>query len=346
MKLQSRTRSRSRFRRGLLVFTLVMLCAIAAALVFLWSALADYEANTPESSMRRYLDRVSAGEWDALAAESGFEPTEFATLDDYEAALKRLYAEPVTDPVFVRTGGGEADPVYTLKQNGEKVAVLALTRAPGGSEYKWNVRTDIEPLDPVTITAPAFARVSVNGKALGAPASSEAAPAFADLPEGYDAPQRSVYSVEGLLMPPEITAEADGVSCEVAQTEDGYDVTVRPAADAALWERAEAAARTYAAFITQDATRAQLNAYLLRGTAFYDAMQEFYNGWYIDHNAHEFRDMTHESIRMDSPDAFTAELSFTYVIRMGSKEYEYPSRYRLAFLNTADGWKAVQVETL
>ena len=41
MKLQSRTRSRSRFRRGLLVFTLVMLCAIAAALVFLWSALAD-----------------------------------------------------------------------------------------------------------------------------------------------------------------------------------------------------------------------------------------------------------------------------------------------------------------
>lgn len=75
-------------------------------------------------------------------------------------------------------------------------------------------------------------------------------------------------------------------------------------------------------------------------------MQEFYNGWYIDHNAHEFRDMTHESIRMDSPDAFTAELSFTYVIRMGSKEYEYPSRYRLAFLNTADGWKAVQVETL
>ena len=345
MKLKSQKRSRSRFRRALLVFTLVMLVAIAAALAALWNALANYEANTPENSMHRYLGRVEAGEWSQLAAESGFEPTQFATAADYEAALRQLYAEPVTDPLFVRTGGGESNPVYTLKQNGEKVAELALTRAPEGAGHTWDVRTVVEPLAPVTITAPEFVRVSVNGTALTDGEIGVSA-GYDGLPEGVEAPQCASYTVEGLLLEPDVTAEADGAVCDVARTDSGYAVTARPADDAALWEFAEGAARTYAAFITQDATRAQLNSYLLPGTAFYDAMQEFYNGWYIDHNAHEFRGMTHEAIRMESPDAFTAELSFTYVIRMGSKEYEYPSRYSLSFIRDGGVWKAAQINTL
>ncbi len=346
MKLKSQKRSRSRFRRGLLIFTLVMLCAIAAALVVCWNMLADYEANTPESSMRRYLDRVSAGEWDALAAESGFEPTQYAALDDYEAALRQIYADPVADPVFVRTGGGESDPVYTLKQGGEKVAELQLTRAPEGSEYEWGVRTVVEPMDPVSITVPEFVRVSVNGVELTGGEFVTSA-GYDVLPDGIDPPRHATYTIEGLYRPPEITAEADGVVCEVrAGTEGTYQIEARPTDDTAMWEFAEGAARTYAAFITQDATRAQLNAYLLPGTEFYQAMQEFYNGWYIDHNAHEFRDMEHVRIHMSSPDCYFAELTFTYIIRMGSKEYEYPSHYSVGCLRVNGEWKVFQIATI
>lgn len=33
-------------------------------------------------------------------------------------------------------------------------------------------------------------------------------------------------------------------------------------------------------------------------------------------------------------------------LHRGAREYRYPSRYRLDFLRTANGWKAVRIATL
>ena len=75
-------------------------------------------------------------------------------------------------------------------------------------------------------------------------------------------------------------------------------------------------------------------------------MQEFYNGWYIDHTGYAYENLQRLSLTSAGENAFTAELSFDYLVYRGAREYRYPSRYRLDFLKTANGWKAVRIATL
>ena len=58
---------------------------------WLWGELARYEANTPESSVRRYLEQVRSGQWEVIYDSSGFEPTPVADREDYIACLQRIY---------------------------------------------------------------------------------------------------------------------------------------------------------------------------------------------------------------------------------------------------------------
>ena len=154
-------------------------------------------------------------------------------------------------------------------------------------------------------------------------------------------------------MEPEITAvTADGTACTVAAPTEGEVRTVSVTAPVPetqageYWAAAEQAAKTYAAFISSDAGRGELNALLLPGTEFWQAMQEFYNGWYIDHTGYAYENLQRLSLTSAGENAFTAELSFDYLVYRGAREYRYPSRYRLDFLKTANGWKAVRIATL
>lgn len=205
------------------------------------------------------------------------------------------------------------------------------------------------------ILAPEGCTVQVNGTPLGSEyrTGSQAAAGYESLPQGCEAPQAEAYRIEGLLMEPEITAvTADGTACAVAAPTEGEVRTVSvttpvPEAQAGeYWAAAEQAAKTYAAFISSDAGRGELNALLLPGTEFWQAMQEFYNGWYIDHTGYGYENLQRLSLTSAGENAFTAELSFDYLVYRGAREYRYPSRYRLDFLKTANGWKAVRIATL
>ena len=255
---------------------------------------------------------------------------------------------------LVRTSGGEGQ-TYALMDGSREVSRLILTPAPAESGRSWQVRTLAEPLPRVEILAPEGCTVQVNGTPLGSEyhTGSQAAAGYESLPQGYEAPQAEAYRIEGLLMEPEITAvTANGSACAVAAPTEGEVRTVSvtapvPAAQAGeYWAAAEQAAKTYAAFISSDAGRGELNALLLPGTEFWQAMQEFYNGWYIDHTGYAYENLQRLSLTSAGENAFTAELSFDYLVYRGAREYRYPSRYRLDFLKTANGWKVVRIATL
>ena len=350
----SAKRSRHRFLMGLCIFAGVLLILGAAALGWLWGELARYEANTPESSVRRYLERVRDGQWDAIYEESGFQPTAIADREDYIAWLQRTYEELPEDYALVRVSGSE-EQTYALMTADREISRLELSSAPEGSKYSWQVRTQVKTIPPVEVSAPAFVTVSADGLQLGEEycTGQQSAPGYEQLPEGVEAPQWLSYRVEGFLAPPQLSVQGpEGMNCTVTPLEEKGEsltaaVSVIPTEEKSeeYWALAEQAAKTYAAFITSDAERNQLNQYLLPGTPFYQAMQEFYNGWYIEHTGYAYENLVREEITVAGEGAFSASLSFDYLIYRGYKEYRYPSSYRLDFIQTNQGWKLVQLTT-
>ena len=341
----------NRFRIALAVFWLVSLAAIAVGLGWLWFRLEAYENATPEAAVRQYLSDLRQGRWEQLAAGSDFTPTELVTEQDYIAFLQQTYKELPEDTALVRTGE-EGGSIYQLQDKaGNKIAALKLTAAPAGEKYAYRVQTRTTTLDPVEVEAPAGVQVLLGGRPLTEAAVRETvtAPGYEQLPDGIAAPQLVRYELEGLLQQPQLTAQ-DGY--QVSTVKKGkqtiYEVTGVPSAAQQQEYRAlaEKAAKTYAAFVTQDAGRGELNALLLPGTSFYKAIQQFYNGWYVEHTGHEYRNLDCSELELVSDNAFSAKISFDYVILRGSREYLYPSSYRLFFLNAGGGWKLARLDTL
>lgn len=342
------------FREKLGLYALALLLIGAALLGYLWFALDRYESNTPESSVRRYLQETAAGQWETILQDAEADLSPLDRPEDYTAWLTEVYAGLPEEYTLVRTSGGEGQ-TYALMDGSREVSRLILTPAPAESGRSWQVRTLAEPLPPVEILAPEGCTVQVNGTPLGSEyrTGSQAAAGYESLPQGYEAPQAEAYRIEGLLMEPEITAvTANGSACTVAAPTEGEVRTVSvttpvPEAQAGeYWAAAEQAAKTYAAFISSDAGRGELKALLLPGTEFWQAMQEFYNGWYIDHTGYAYENLQRLSLTSAGENAFTAELSFDYLVYRGAREYRYLSRYRLDFLKTANGWKVVRIATL
>lgn len=58
------------FREKLGLYALALLLIGAALLGYLWFALDRYESNTPESSVRRYLQETAAGQWETILRDA------------------------------------------------------------------------------------------------------------------------------------------------------------------------------------------------------------------------------------------------------------------------------------
>lgn len=211
------------FREKLGLYALALLLIGAALLGYLWFALDRYESNTPESSVRRYLQETAAGQWETILQDAEADLSPLDRPEDYTAWLTEVYAGLPEEYTLVRTSGGEGQ-TYALMDGSREVSRLILTPAPAESGRSWQVRTLADPLPPVKILAPEGCTVQVNGTPLGSEyrTGSQAAAGYESLPQGCEAPQAEAYRIEGLLMEPEITAvTADGTACAVAAPTEG-----------------------------------------------------------------------------------------------------------------------------
>ena len=347
---------KNRFAKGLALFWAAGLVMIAVGLGWLWTALDRYESSTPEAAVRAYLGQVARGEWDTLYAQSGFDGAAQPDAAEYAAYLKTVYKTLPEEPRLVRTGE-EGGTVYQLcGEDGRQIARLELTQAPEGEKYAYRVRTKAEFLGPIVVELPQGVQVLADGQPLPESAlqGEETAKGYEELPEGQTAPLLLRYELTGRLTLPELTLP-EGQQGEYALSgpdETGEALVYRVSRQLSPQQQEEAsalaqrAAKTYAAFVTQDATRGELNAFLLPGTPFYRSMQQFYNGWYVEHTGYDYRNVVCDELGSAGENAFSARVSFDYVVLRGAKEYLYPSSYRLYFLKTGQGWQLVRLDTL
>lgn len=358
MRQKGKKLPRNHFWRFLLIFLCVMALIGAASSAVLWHALVEYEAATPTAAIRRYFSRLEAGDYSALYKAEGGPFTVFEGEAEYEAYLRGLYdGHDLEQTALVWKGEDAAQrSLYAVLDGKTTVARLALIPNTADGGEAWQVKTVTQPLAMCGITAPDYLTVLVNGVPLEEAycTGRTSVPAYAGLADADAVPQTARYRVEGLLLEPEITAQKpDGTPCRVSEageTEDGgraFSVQARPdpGFEAEGRRLAEEAAKTYAAFISEDVSRAALSRLLVPDTEFAARIGEYYAGWYVDHNGYEYRDLTVGDLREYAPDAFGCSVSFTYVVHLGSREHAYPSRYEVVFLNTDDGWRLANLTT-
>lgn len=340
------------FVMGLGIFFLLMLCATAGVLYWLWGYLQTYEASTPTAAMQYYMGLLSTENYDEIYETSGFKSSEFAGKTEYISYLKNVYAGDLTKASLrKKTSHNKEEQVYEVQIDGRHAATVELVPAKPDSKYKWQARTRIHYLADVSITAPPHVQVLINGKTLGAEYIKEqdlVVAQFYGVQGEVETPKLVRYVVSGLLSPPEVTAQKqEGTPCTVAGEQVFFTVSSPVDADKQPERKAllEKVAKTYAAFITRDATAKDLHQYLYKDTDFYNAIKNFYNGWYIEHDSFDYRNVQVSELEEFSGNDFTGTILFDYVICKGRKEYVYPSSYQLTFMNFDGRWLVTSLVT-
>ena len=204
------------FKRVYLIYLGVLTVLAAAALVYVYFLLRQYEASQPERQVWLAVDELSA-----LAADGTFldryalpdaEPGPFEAGRDLLREYLALYGDREALSL-VRSGGAvQGDTVeYQVERGGTVLARVGLraegqpvTRLAVFTMRDWAVdyvRPELEPRD-YTLTVPASFSVSLNG----IPLTGEA-----------DGKGESTYTVSGLYLPPEFSI-SDGTGARAGYT--------------------------------------------------------------------------------------------------------------------------------
>ncbi len=345
-----------RFRHWFLVilgvYFLLILGAGACVLSSLSRFLTQYEAGAPAPAVDRYLGLLKSEDFDTIYAESGFEPTAFTGKPEYIAYLKGLYTDPDGLHTVEKASDSTDSKQYIVYRGDERVSTLSLERNPEGSDAAWTVRTDLRYLASYVYTVSPKLRLQINGVDISSSGLSgeEVRDAyFTGLNDAGIAPSMLRYRVEGLLVPPVAEVQTEqGTAVPLAADPDEPNTfvakgTVLPDEEAGLRELAEKVARTYSEFLSKDAAKRDILAHIYKGSAFYDAVTGYSNYWFGTHSSHSFEDLKVYNLTSLSPDDFTVEVSFHYVVKF-YKTRKYPTHYTMTFLRIDDRWQLIALQ--
>lgn len=222
--------SKKKFRRGLTVYLLILSLLLGGALYVLWGFLGRYQANQDKLEQEQLaLAEQKQHEKDVYRApqlcfESFFSGTDadywtdewFTSHPDSTDVREKVHEEferlffGEDTACFKALSYTDQKPVYVIKNSEMELATVSLS----GSELDWtvsNVNIELEAKESASIEVPTGCTVYCNGVALD-PALAADAHSYFEMEELKDSLKNPVewvtYKVDGLLFPPELTAEA------------------------------------------------------------------------------------------------------------------------------------------
>ncbi len=327
----------------LVLLALALICAVAvwAVLDRLWVSMEQFEANSEIGAVTEYFNRFAAGDYDTATDTSGFVFDEKNTREDYIRYLKDTFGSDFSDLRFAgRDGEVEGEKLYRIYAGNKAMGSVRLIPVTGQAR-NWKVVSEVTYAPSFTVVAPSFVTVKA-GDLVQPPNAAEAVvhEDFKGLAEHITVPTKVSYTVEGYLYAPEISGVVGDAVCAVTETEDGYELTVPVAeSDRTVYENAIVDfSKLYARYISEDATFNSLKTKMLKGTAFYESVRTFYNGWYTTHSGYEFRNLTVSDVIRADDNTFAGTVRFDYVVFRGKTEHVYPSAYRLSFVLSDGQW--------
>lgn len=351
MSISKRTRKnkKSPVKSPAFIFFAIMLfvlCGAAASggIYRVYMVAQAYESSTAEYAAQRELSAFENGDLDLLLRRCPPKLSYYENTEDYKAALSEYWGEG--KPELLRTGSDS----FEISVGGNAAAFLTVECGKKAGAYgidKWSVNSfklAELPTEDYEIYYPPGVSLKINGIMPLQEDMSECddpQSPFFSLPQELAAEPTACCKVQGLYITPQIEAESEnGEKLEISREKNTFHITAEPkeATVKALTELGLSAAEGYARFITNDATLDETLPFFLPNSKIYTHLTQFYNGWYNDHEEFRFENANFSAWRAYDERHVSCEISFDYYIKMGRREFTYPSRYDMYFVKSGSGW--------
>lgn len=368
------------FRRGLLTYVLVVAVIFLAALIVLWIALARFQKNkdaelaaeaeqnaivlqekqhaeavrqAPQRAFEAWLASYTADDWTNLWYEK--RPENIDGRDRVRAYMEERFGSESVQ-AFRSLDYTDEAPAYVLKDGDEALAKITLS----GSDVNWavsDVELELEGTKSASVEAAVGSKVFCNGIELGSEYAGETQNNFSYEPlkdKLINPVSWTTYTVDGLLIEPELTAEPPE-GCSVTKTAEGDFMLCLDGADADKYTtRAVSFVKAYLTYYMNGYNGTWGNlyaalAYLTPGTQAYTDLQDTYNGvvWNTAYGNIDVSNTTASGVVIWADNCYSVDVTYDANCTHNGQAIDYAdATMRIYFLQTDAGFVISNYETL
>lgn len=368
------------FRKGLLTYVLVLAVIFLAALIVLWIALARFQKNkdaekaaeaeqnaivlqekqhaeavrqAPQRAFEAWLASYTADDWTNLWYEK--RPENIDGRDRVRAYMEERFGSDSVQ-AFRSLDYTDEAPAYVLKDGDESLARITLS----GSDVNWavsDVELELEGTKSASVEVAVGSKVFCNGIELGSEYAGETQNNFSYEPlkdKLINPVSWTTYTVDGLLIEPELTAEPPE-GCSVTKTAEGDFLLCLDSADAETYTtRAVSFVKAYLTYYMNGYNGTWGNlyaalAYLTPGTQAYTDLQDTYNGvvWNTAYGNIDISDTTASGVVIWADNCYSVDVTYDANCTHNGQAIDYAdATMRIYFLQTDAGFVISNYETL
>ena len=368
------------FRKGLLTYVLVVAVIFLAALIVLWVALARFQKNkdaekaaeaeqnaivlqekqhaeavrqAPQRAFEAWLASYTADDWTNLWYEK--RPENIDGRDRVRAYMEERFGSGSVQ-AFRSLDYTDEAPAYVLKDGDEALARVTLS----GSDVNWavsDVELELEGTKSASVEVAVGSKVFCNGTELGSEYAGETQNNFSYEPlkdKLINPVSWTTYTVDGLLIEPELTAEPPA-GCSVTKTAEGDFMLCLDGADAEKYTtRAVSFVKAYLTYYMNGYNGTWGNlyaalAYLTPGTQAYTDLQDTYNGvvWNTAYGNIDVSNTTASGVVIWADNCYSVDVIYDANCTHNGQAIDYAdATMRIYFLQTDAGFVISNYETL
>lgn len=347
-------KKKSKFWRFLGIYSVILIVVIAAALIWVYGLLKDYESGMPDVAMQEIIDeKFSADSIDALVYDGSAGLSRYENQDYAAAYMKEAVSGKTV--TFARKSGEYtgASPVYTIKSDDRNIAKVSLKEiGKNGHGFSvWgidNITIGVSSdNNPVTITAPAKAVVTINGiraeddivKEKNVPVEKTK-----NVSEYIELPVNTIYSIDDLMSEPDIKAELDGVQLEVQKADGagGAYTVLYPSDEELLASQSDYIKNInieYGKYIINRGSLSRLKSYMTGNAERY--VSDIPAVWaYLWGKTYTYEFKTNEisNFVKYSDDCFSCDVHFDLYVEWNTGNKTYDTNMSYIFIKQDDKW--------
>lgn len=378
--LPEKRKKKGGFRKGLLTYVLVVAVIFLAALIVLWVALARFQKNkdaenaaeaeqnaivlqekqhaeavrqAPQRAFEAWLASYTADDWTNLWYEK--RPENIDGRDRVRAYMEERFGSGSVQ-AFRSLDYTDEAPAYVLKDGDEALARVTLS----GSDVNWavsDVELELEGTKSASVEVAVGSKVFCNGTELGSEYAGETQNNFSYEPlkdKLINPVSWTTYTVDGLLIEPELTAEPPA-GCSVTKTAEGDFMLCLDGADAEKYTtRAVSFVKAYLTYYMNGYNGTWGNlyaalAYLTPGTQAYTDLQDTYNGvvWNTAYGNIDVSNTTASGVVIWADNCYSVDVTYDANCTHNGQAIDYAdATMRIYFLQTDAGFVISNYETL
>lgn len=345
----------SKFKKGLLIYTAVMLAALAVGLTVFWFFIQDYENGMPVHGMERTMESFNEEKISDLISDQTFGNA--GALEDSSVWVS-WYQELIRGKHLTFEEAREntaTTPTYLVKADDQPVGKVTL-KVTGKNAFKFNLwgfdRLDVSEYLPetatYTVTVPKGVAVTVNGHRLGEEYITENDVVYPELSniQTYlpEVPLSTTYEISGLLNEPQIAAAGESGRELILKKDDhnyAFSYAMSDIEIAPLKTMAEGVVTSYAMnFI--DVSK-QIYNYIMPGSELEENIKLTVTGFYPTKYiaSYGFDSMNVSNFNYYSDQCFSCDVQYNFHVKFQNftvEQESLPGNMRWYFVNKDGKW--------